>query len=213
LVPLLGGIKEVSVAVLDGQQQFRESDVVRRYIQAKTHNGGASLTLDEMGSLASYMASQAAKRTPAVGGPDQVAVLANGGVVSFHQPQMPDPPRPLRFTVVQRLKIEGALNFATPPDVHFIFIRSQFVAIKNPRLRLDEQFFYGCEIRDSIVEYGGSLTDFGPTNTVVNTMILPGYRKGPGSTTEMLRIMNAFNWTDKPPETPQLPPTVSPLPD
>jgi hypothetical protein len=211
LVPLLGGIKVVSQAVLSEPQSFAGSKVVQTYMQATKNDGGESITRDEMVALASYMAAQTAKRTPAVGGPDQINVLANGRIASFDQPQFPDPPRPMKFALTSGVRITGALNMFTPPDTHLLWIGTQFVGIRNPRLRLDGQFFYGCEIRDSIVEYGGGLTGFGNTNTVVNTMILPGYPVV--STTEMLKIMNGFKWSHEPPNTPPLPPTISPRPD
>jgi 20S proteasome alpha/beta subunit len=214
LVPLFGGIPNFSQAVWDNPQEFVQSDIVRKYMKAKKRDGGSSLTRDEMVALASYMASVAAKHTQGVGGPDQVAVLADGKIMSFNQPQMPDPPRPLHFSVVSNVKIQGALMFYGGPDNHLVFIRTQFVGIRNPRLRLDGQFFYGCEIRESIVEYAGSLTDFGPTNTVVNSMILPsGNPVGPASTNDLLKVLNGFNWSLDPPSGPPLQPMVSPLPD
>jgi len=214
LVPLFGGIQEFSQAVWDNPQRFAQSDIVRKYMNAKKYDGGSSLTRDEMVSLASYMASVAAKNTPAVGGPNQVAVLADGKIISLIQPQMPDPTRPLHFSVVSNVKIQGALMFYGGPDNHFVFIRTQLVGIRNPRLRLDGQFFYGCEIRDSIVEYAGSLTDFGATNTVVNSMILPsGMPVGPTSQMDLSRVLNGFNWSSDPPSGPPLQPMISPLPE
>jgi hypothetical protein len=216
LVFLLGGIPNVSREVLDSPQKFRGNEVVRKYIRAKKHDGGESLTFDEMAALASYMAAQTAKRYPSVvGGSDQVAILRDGKILKLDQPHFPDPPRPMKFVVIMDLKVQGAMNFATTePDTHFVWIRMQFVGIRNPRLRLDGQFFYGCEIRDSIVEYGGGLTGFTPENknTVVNTMMLPGGPpSGPAvSQKEMFRILNAFQWTDEPATTPPLPPTIGP---
>jgi 20S proteasome alpha/beta subunit len=209
LAALLGGIQVVSHEVLNSPQKFGDSGVVGRYMRAKKHDGGESLTLDDMAALASYMAAQTARKTPAVGGPDQIVFLAKGSILKFKQPPLPGPPRPLKFTLMVGLRVTGALPLEPVPGGHLLWIRSKFIGIRNPRLRLDSQFFYGCEIRDSIVEYGGGLTDFGTTNTVVNSMILPGYPVA--STTEMLRMMNGFNWTQDPPNTPPLPVTIGPL--
>jgi hypothetical protein len=211
---LLGGIKVVSFEVLNSPEKFGDSAVIQKYARSKKKNGGESLTLNEMAALASEMAAQAARRTPFVGGPDQIAILTKGGILTFNQPHFPDPPRPMKFALMVGLKVQGAANsnLVTGPDIHFLWIRSNFVGIRNPRLRLDGEFFYGCEIRDSIVEYGGGLTGFGPTNRVVNSMILPGYSTDPtASTDQMLRIMNGFKWSDEPPNGPPLPPTISPL--
>jgi hypothetical protein len=150
-----------------------------------------------------------------IGPPDQVAVLSHGRLTAFNQPLFPDPQRPMKFSLIVGMKVQTALMFYSPTST-FLWIRSQFVDIRNPQLRLDNQFFYGCEIRDSIVEYGGGLTDFGNTNTVVNSMILPGYPAV--SNQEMLRIMNAFpwrSWDEGPPNLPQPlpPPSISPRDD
>lgn len=90
LVSVLGGIQDVSNEVPNNPQHFSDSEVVRRYILAKNHDGGESLTLDDMAELASYMAAQTARMTPAVGGPDQVAILTGGRIRKFDQPN-PNP--------------------------------------------------------------------------------------------------------------------------
>lgn len=219
LVPVLGGIPYVSNEVLNSPQKFSsDSKVVRRYMSAMRRDRGESLTLQEMAALASYMAAQTTKRYPSVvGPPNQIAVLTHGKIVKLEQPHFSNPPRPMKFALMVNLRIQRDLMAATPPDTYMLWIRSEFVGFRNPRLRLDDQFFYGCVIRDSIVEYGGGLTDFGPTNTVVNSFILPGYPVG--SQTEMLRILNGFptgantklfKWSDEVPNTPLLDPSISP---
>ena len=208
LANLLGGIKDVSLQVLNSPQEFETSPAIQKYARSIKKNGGKSLTLNDLTALAREMAAQTARRTPFVGGPDQIAILGEGRILGINQPPFQDPPRPMRFALMVGLTVQGAQNLVTGPSSKFLWIRSKFVGIRNPRLRLDDQFFYGCEIRDSIVEYAGSLTDFGPTNTVVNSMILPGYPVV--STTQMLRIMNGFKWSLEAPKTPSLPPTISP---
>jgi hypothetical protein len=217
-VSILGGIPDVSNEILNSPEKFSSSKIVRRYMSAKKHDGGASLTLDEMTALASYMAAQTHTRYPSlVGPPDQVAVLTGGKIAKLEQPHFANSPRPMKFALMVNLRIQRDLQFMTPPDTQLLWIRSEFVGFRNPRLRLDGQFFYGCEIRDSIVEYGGGFTDLGRTNTVVNSFIMPGYSPG-GSEREMLRILNGFptgentklfKWSDEPPNTPLLPPMVS----
>ena len=205
LVHLLGGIKEVSNNVLNNPQAY-DSDAVRRYIAAKKHDNGESLTLDEMTALASYMASQTAKLTPSVGGPDQIAILANGNITKFEQPAFPHPPRPLHFALMVGLKLTTAVSFALPADVHFIWIQSKFIAMRFPGLQLDGNFFYGCEVRDSVVSYAGGLTDFGTTNTVDNSWLTWGSAALP----EGDRISKRFKWRDDPPNPPPLPVTIGP---
>ena len=206
LVPLLGGIKEISNAVLSSPQQF-DAAIVRKYVAAKARDGGESLTLNEMSELASYMAAQTATVTPAVGGPDQIAILTKGGISKFDQPSFPDPTRPLHFAVMVALKVTTEVRILLPVDTHFVWIRSQFIGMQFPGLELGGNFFYGCEIRDSIVSYNGRLTDFGPTNTVVNSVLFPGSSFSP----QGQRIYQNFKWRPDPPNPPQLPATIGPI--
>jgi hypothetical protein len=204
----LNGIEDVSKAVLDHPEAF-DNEAVRKYARSMKQNGGESLTLDEMAALASYMAAQTAKRTKLVGPPDQIATLSNSRILSIKQPPFADAPRPMKAGVFINLKETGGEKLIPGNGVHFIYIRDEFDGVVSPRLQLDGQFFYGCEIRDSILEYSGGLTDFGPTNRVTNTVVLPG--PGPVvSTTSILRLMNAFKWSPQFPSAPRLPTTMGP---
>jgi hypothetical protein len=142
-----------------------------------------------------------------VGGADQIAVLAKGGILRFDQPPFPNPPRPLHFALMVGLNVTTAIRFQLAADTHFLWIRSQFVGMEYPGLELDGNFSYGCEVRDSIVWYHGGLTDFGPTNTVVNSMMTWGSAALP----EGDRISKRFKWRDDPPNPPRLPVTVGPI--
>jgi hypothetical protein len=206
LVPLLGGIKDISNAVLNSPQQF-DAAIVRKYAAARARNGGESLTLDEMAELASYMAAQTSKTTPSVGGPDQIAILTKGRISKFEQPSFPDPPRPLHFAVMVGLKVTTDVRLLLPADTHFVWIRSQFIGMQFPGLELGGNFFYGCEVRDSIVSYNGRLTDFGTTNTVVNSMLFPGSSFSP----QGQNIYQNFKWRPDPPNPPQRPATIGPI--
>lgn len=208
LVSQLGGIKVISQDVIDHPERYGSDGIVARFADSRNTDGGEGLTLDEMVSLAMFIAEQTASQTQAVGPPYQFAVLSKNKIVKIDQPPFKNPPRPLQFVVVSNLKITGAINLLAAPDAHMLWIRMEFVGIQNPMLRPDGQFFYDCVVRDSLVAYGGGLTDFGNTNTVINSMIFPG--TSVTSPSEMLRIMNAFKWSSTPPNTPPLPPTMGP---
>ena len=102
------------------------------------------------------------------------------------------------------LKVTTQVPIQLGPGIHFLWIRSKFVGIEYPGLELDGNFFYGCEVRDSIVWYHGGLTGFGGTNTVVNSMMTWGSAALP----EGDRI---FKWRDDPPNPPGQPVTMAPL--
>jgi 20S proteasome alpha/beta subunit len=89
LVSVLGGIRDYSLQVLNSPEQFADGSAIREYAESKARDGGASLSLDEMAALAKEMAGQAARKTPFVGGPDQIAVLSGGKISSFDQPPFP----------------------------------------------------------------------------------------------------------------------------
>lgn len=208
---LLGGVPDISRTILASPEQFADSPAIQRYARSKPTNAKDMLTVEEMAALASAMAKQTAKDprfTGFVGGIDQIAVLTEGKIAKLDQPNFTDPPRPLKFAlIVSPALIVGAQNLVTSPNVSFLWIRTRFTGFRNPRLRLDGQFFYGCEIRDSIVEYSGGLTDFGPTNTVVNSMLFPVHVI---SLEEVNRISKAFRWIFQPPDAPPMQPTVEP---
>lgn len=204
---LLGGITSFSSAVLDNPEQFPDSPAIQRYARSKRSDGRDLLTGGEIAALASAMAAQTARGTHFVGGADQIAVLSSGKIIKFDQPHFTEPPRPLKFALMVSPNIVGVDNLITTPGVLFLWIRTRFSGFWDPRLRLDDQFFYGCEIRDSIVEYSGGLTDFGPTNTVVDSMLFPYRVISPDSLT---RMSKAFPWRSQPPDVRASRPSVTP---
>lgn len=196
---LFAGIYDVSEQILKTPQRFPQKAAIQRYAQSEK-----PLRLKEMAALASAMAAQTASQ-PAfngfVGGPDQIAILAKGEAINLQQPLFEAPPRPLKFTMMNYVRIQGSQRyFLTLPDKHFLWVHSQFVGVRD--LRLDGQFFYDCEIRDSIVEYAGGLTDFGVSNRVINSMLVLGF--------DQEELRRRFRWSDQPPNTPSLPATIGP---
>jgi hypothetical protein len=212
LTHLLGGMPTVSQKILDSPDEFPASVAIKRYARFKATNNGKPLSLRELAALAREMAaktSQDQRFAGFVGGPVQIAILADGKVQKFEQPTFPEPPRPLKFSLMVDLEITGSLRFVAMGS-YLLWIRSNFIGIRDLGFRLDDQFFYGCEIRDSIVKYGGGLTDFGATNKVIDSMLLPS-GGGPGSSIESFqRVANAFDWRVTPPDAPPLPPAIGP---
>jgi hypothetical protein len=212
---LLGGIPVVSQAVLDNPNKFMSRAAIKRYASFKAAKKGKALSLSELEALAREMValtSSDPRFAGFVGGPDQVAVLSDDKVQKFDQPNFPPPPRPMNFSLMVGLEVTRAVMFLAAPGTHLLWIKSTFIGIRNPPLVLDNQFFFGCEIRDSIVQYGGGFTELGPTNKVVDTMLLPGRGASESSFDNFSKIWNAFAWRPTPPEAPPLtsPPIVSP---
>jgi 20S proteasome alpha/beta subunit len=210
LTHLLAGIPYVSRDILEHPAAFAHSPAVARYAQFRAAKSGKQLELRELSALAREMARQTS-RDPRfngfVGGPDQIAILAGGRIQELEQPAFPEPPRPMKLNLIVNVEVTGPVPLIPASGTYLLWIRSNFIRARNPALRLDNQFFYGCEIRDSIVEYGGGLTDFGPTNKISDTMLLPGHG-GPDSSVENItRISRSFPWRFTPPE---LPPLTSP---
>ena len=210
---LLGGIPDVSLQVLRNPQTFKTSAAIQKYARSRKENGGASLTLSDLAALAHEMkAKTEGPFAGFVGGPDQIAFLAGGRVLKINQCHFDDPPRPMKISLMVGIRLEGAgaaITVVPGPNHHFVWIRSQLVGLKSPPLRLDGQFFYATEIRDSIVEYNGGLTDFGPTNAVVNSTLFPWF---PASTAPAkTQRWNGFDWNLEPPNTPSLPTIIGPI--
>jgi len=213
LTHLFGGIQVMSLQVLQNPQAFSTNAVIQKYARAKGEHNGKSLTLNELAELASGMAAQTAKRTLFVGGPDQIALLSEGRILKIDQPHFDDPPRPMKITLMVNLRLAGAaaaVMVVPGPYHHFVWIGSQIVGLKTPPLRLDGQFFYGCEIRDSLVEYRGGLLDFGHSNIVVNSALFPWFPVGAAPAPGRTRRWNGFDWNEEAPDTPSLPTTIGP---
>jgi hypothetical protein len=105
---LLGGIRDVSETILNDPDQFPTSAAIKRYAGIENGNNQKPLSLSELAALAYEMAAQTS-RTPGfagfVGGPDQIAILANGKIQKLEQPTFPAPPRPMKFVLMADLGV------------------------------------------------------------------------------------------------------------
>jgi hypothetical protein len=213
LTHLLGGIPNVSIQVLQHPEAFGTNAVIQKYARAKKDDGGKSLTLDDLAALAHEMKELTKDQfADVVGGDDQIAVLSQGRILKIDPPHFDEAPRPLKFSLRVSLRLEGA-NAAemvtAGPGYHQLWIGCEIVGLKNPPLRLDDQFFYGTEIRDSIVSYNGGLTDLGPSNKVVNSALFPYLPAGAAHGGE--QKWNGFEWNLEAPDTPTLPKRIGPV--
>jgi 20S proteasome alpha/beta subunit len=201
-VHLVSGYRDVADRVLESPRSFASSAAVRRYAESRQADGGASLSIAEMEALANYIAKKTAQLHPEVGGPNQIAVLSDDRIANVDAPDFPRPRRPLRFSV-----IEGG-RFREPPASVQKGARSVMLLIGLTvdgvkGMDLNGLFFYGCEIRDSILIYNGGITSLDPSgkNKVIDSWLLlfPTEVTDSSSKTELRALRKNFAWrTDQP---------------
>lgn len=201
-VHLVSGYRDVADRVLESPRSFASSAAAQRYAESRQADGGASLSIAEMEALANYIAKKTAQLHPEVGGPNQIAILSDGGIVNVDAPDFPRPRRPLRFSV-----IEGGRFHEPPASVQkgarlvMLLIGLTVDGVKG--MELNGLFFYGCEIRDSILIYNGGVTSLDPSgkNKVIDSWLLsfPTEVTDSASRAELRTLRKSFAWrTDQP---------------
>jgi 20S proteasome alpha/beta subunit len=190
----LGGVWDAAQQVLSHPENYSANAAVRKYAESNQNDHGASLELRELETLADFLADESSRQHPAeVGGHRQVCVFQDGRIKRLEQPSFPDPPRPLRFNLVVDSRMQGHAIEA-PPGVRFLWVRCTLA--NDPTLRLDDNFFVGSEIRDSVVLYDGGTTLLDKTNKVTNSRLLLGPHADPKSS-RVRALVNGFQWANQ----------------
>jgi hypothetical protein len=205
LLRVVHGIPDVGNRILDTPQDFSESSAVRTYEQSLKRHKGASLTTPQMEELAKYIAAQTAHVHKAVGGPNQVAVLANGTIAIPDQPAFPEPEGLPNLWLIMGAQMNGRLPFEdySKHRATRLWIRATFDDMKMETVDLDGQFFYACTIRDSIVRYNGGTTGLDASNDVMGSWLVLGplATSTEDSRDEIQRLRSLFTWrSDQPPQ-------------
>jgi len=195
---IVHGMPDVASKILGTPQEFLDNPAVVRYAQSAKNDRGESLTVSDMEALAKFIAVESAKAHPEVGGADQIAVLASGGVV-LDQPTFPEPKRQMNIAVVTNSRIEGTFPFYFAPGSHpplFLWIGSTFDGLRTPGLVLDGQFFYGCKVRNSVVRYDGGFTGLDASDEIIDSWLVPGPHATSTtvSRSELSRLKKSFGW-------------------
>lgn len=189
----LGGQFDVAEEILRNPTQslFSNDDAIKGYTKSVAIDGGASLSIDEMRSLAEALVRYTSKRYHTVGGARQTAIFANGKLISLQQPGFKAEPSPLpRFAVVETVSFQGGSQLLKLGNMTGLFRTALF---KNTRWRLDGNLFFRSLFVRSELEYNGGITHLDPDNVIQNStlVLLPGAERNPEA---VKRLTQGFKW-------------------
>jgi hypothetical protein len=201
LVPRLAGIRYIADSILDDPRKLESEPAIRKYADAKGMDGGQSLTITDMKDLAVQLALQTSKKERGVGGANQVAILQKGRVVSVEQATYPIPPKLLLdfvFTLssLYEYQVGPFFNSDSPfPSVGAVTRNQLFVKcfFSGVRINLDNNYFSGDLLHNSIVVYDGSEAMHFGKNDVRNCILVIGPH-AKRDTERVKHLVHDFTW-------------------
>jgi hypothetical protein len=196
LIAKLGGMFDAAQQVLSHPENYPGIPVVSQYADSMKNNQGSSLGLSELKALAEFLSAESARKHPLeIGGHRQECIFADGKIKTFEAPSFPDPPRPLRYSLMLDLEMRGNA-IQTVSESPTLWVRCLIQG--NPSVSLDNNYFIGSEIRDSIVSYNGGPILLDKTNKLSTSMLQLGPDASHNlATVRMLRTQ--FHWSSAPP--------------
>lgn len=192
------GQRVVADQILQQPVAYTSDPAIAAY--EKSQQEGTLLSIDELKALAISLRRHTAQGNPTVGGPDQIAVLANGHIQRITQPTF-DPilPTAFRFYIDQENEYEGV---ETPPSAPMssgvdigpglftLFFRDKF---KQVQQRLDEGYFSESLFTHCQLLYNGGRLQFEHSNRVYDSELFLGPevdRNAP----DVMYLMYNFPW-------------------
>jgi 20S proteasome alpha/beta subunit len=208
------GIEDVAQDVLDSPTKYPAEPAVVRYVLSQ-EAGGTALTLEEMESLARFLARKTGSVRAGVGGPEQMAVLESGTIKRLELPAFP-PSKPrssVPFLIIWEEIIDG--NVGPPISAvgsrTLLFINN---TVRREEVILDDGYFFGNAFSDCSLRYNNGRMKFvDGGNDVRNSALVLGPKIDRNSP-ELKRLLS-LRWREVmyeapiPPERP-LPSTVHP---
>jgi hypothetical protein len=190
LVPMLAGQPDLADGILKNPASVQDDAIVRVYAESMQEDHGQSLTLEQMTQLASKLAWYTAQKLPSVGGPDQIAVLSGGHIVSIKQQVFPDPGKPpFRFVVVEDGRYGGGSRLLSS-GAQELFIRNFFT---GGQVKLDGQYFYANSFVATDLVYDGGPIYFDKSNQVAECRLVLGQHVEPDDET-VRNLTHDFQW-------------------
>lgn len=180
--------------ILDHPAQFAAEPEIGKYAISKVSDQGSSLTLVEMEALAKSLAHHSAlvnryyvngKLMWPVGGPDQIAIIEHGIVITVDQPLMSFEQRSLNMTpfemmvgmTVDARPRPGVSN--TPALISKVTKGNVALLLKMGlygSIWLDNGYYFEDDFRDGTLYYDGGLLGFDSSNRVTNCRLVLGPR-------------------------------------
>lgn len=170
LVHQTAGMPTLAEALLQHPEGEPDDPVLAEYANAWQKDRGTSLSIKQMTDLATDLATRTAKREPAVGGPNQIAILSNGHVVSVDQPKFPDTQtKSTPFGLMRQVGFSGEGSFRRQGAV--ICTDCKF---EDMHFTLDESYIIATSFTNAVLTYDGGPMYFDKTNRVQNCVLVLG---------------------------------------
>lgn len=189
LIWSLAGEPDVAAGLLHNPRLDEGDTALQRYSTSLRENRGQSLTIREMEELASSLARHTANAYPSVGGPNQIAILQHGRVISVDQPAFPDSPKALlRYNLFVGDDFLGD-SFSIGGTA--LFVTTMF---SQGHLRLDGDYFFAGTFTQTTITYDGGFMYFDPTNKVDDCVLIIGPHAKRQSKT-VRDLTRGFTWS------------------
>jgi 20S proteasome alpha/beta subunit len=183
------GWYDVAQTLLTGTANDSNDFFLKQYADSLRKDRGASLSLKDMMAIADGVIDKTAQKHPEVGGEHQVAILANGHILSVTHASYPAPTTPpARLTLMMEpVAINDSIAFA---GSGFLCIRGHF---EKTRVQLDGNYYYSSDFIDATVVYNGGPLNFPRSNHTLRSTL----RLGPGAnrkSREVQWLLKSFPW-------------------
>jgi hypothetical protein len=194
----VNGIKDVALEMLRGTNAWRTDPGIGPCEESTSDQ--KLLSIEQMKALAISLKQHTTDRYKEVGGPNQIAVLANGHVQSpIEQPVFEKKVvlSGFRFVIISTAGFDNS-GIPGPPQgravtaqgLFGLYFRNEFIHVRQ---ELDNAYYGRNMFKDCVLMYSGGKTQFEKTNQVINSdlEIAAGV---PLDAPEVKKLVNDFEW-------------------
>jgi 20S proteasome alpha/beta subunit len=192
----VNGKRDLAMEILHNPSRWRADPAVAAYEQST--RGEGLLSIEQMKALAISLKQHTADRDPEVGGPNQIAVLANGSVQSIQQPALP----PIEFSgysfaIISAVRFGPSGGQGRPtggaivaPRLFQLYFRDEFIHVLQ---EIDNSYYGGSVFRDCILTYSGGKVQFPASNQIIDSdlEIATGVSR---DSPEVKQLLHDFKW-------------------
>jgi len=192
----VNGKRDVAIEILHNPGPWRSDPAVDAY--ERRVGGQGLLSIEQMKALAISLKQHTADGDREVGGPNQIAILTNGHVQSFEQPDLP----PIQLSGYKFLIVStaGFDNSGIPgrqmgrtvfaPGLFVLYFRDDFIHVVQ---EISNAYYGGNRFRDSILTYSGGKVQFASSNQVIDSDLEIAAGISPDSP-EVKQLLHDFKW-------------------
>jgi hypothetical protein len=160
-----GGVEGIERKMLANPQAYHDFPIMATFAKAMVKDHGASLTVDEMKTLAHAFKAKTERSYNGVGGADQVASITklNMSVTGLDHFEPIPSPSPV---VILSCRPGYGFHKSSPLAPQPVPLLYEHCVFNKEEERLDGNVYLKCVFRDSFLLYNGGDTIFGPDNII-----------------------------------------------